>query len=193
MPFLRFALIAVLLVLGISGAMAQTRVRTETIKPTGSAEKIPEIVADVSRLPDPVARMRERILAAARSGDLNKVATVMQSNETMPIFSPTDARDPATYWKENYPESAGLEALSILIGVLESSFVHVEQGTPQEMYLWPYFARMPLRALTPEQKVELFRLITGPDYKEMAEAGHYSFYRVGIGPDGTWHFFVSGD
>ena len=39
---------------------------------------------------------------------------------------------------------------------------------------------------------------TGPgtgrtDYKDMIDFGAYSFYRLGIAPDGTWHFFVSGD
>lgn len=194
MPLRLFACIVLVSALAASGAVAQTRVRTETIKPSAAdARKTPEIVSDPSRLPAPVARMRERILAAARSGDLNKVVTVMQSNGTMPIFSSTEARDPALWWKENYPESAGLEALSILIGVLESPFVHVEQGTPQEMYLWPYFARVPLRSLTPEQRVELFRIVTGADYADMLAAGAYSFYRAGIGPDGTWHFFVTGD
>jgi hypothetical protein len=61
------------------------------------------------------------------------------------------------------------------------------------MYLWPYFARMPIKSITPEQKVELFRLITGADYKDMTEFGAYVFYRLGIAPDGAWHFFVAGD
>ena len=52
----------------------------------------------------------------------------------------------------------------------------------QEIYLWPYFARIPLEALTPEQKVELFRIVTGADYKDMVEFGAYSFYRLGIAP-----------
>jgi hypothetical protein len=52
---------------------------------------------------------------------------------------------------------------------------------------------VPLRRLTPEQKVELFRIVTGSDYKKMKEFGAYIFYRVGIAPDGTWHFFVAGD
>jgi hypothetical protein len=38
----------------------------------------------------------------------------------------------------------------------------------------------------------LFRIITGNDYKEMQDFGAYIFYRLGIGPDGTWHFFVAG-
>lgn len=217
-----FALTALAVLMTSGGALAQTKVRTETIRPPGaqanpqsppadksgvdtqakpspkpappsSSTASPEIVTDLSRLPQPVARMRERILAAAKSGELKKLVTAMQTNETMPIFSLGDDKDPAAFWRQTYPDSGGLEVLAILIGILEAPYVHVEKGTPQEMYLWPYFARMPLKSLSPEQKVELFRIVTGADYKDMLDFGAYSFYRLGIGPDGTWHFFVSGD
>jgi hypothetical protein len=188
----------------MNNAGAQTKVRTETIRPPSDAQArpspappavdaAPQILGDLSLLPQPVARARERILAAAKSGDLKKLVTVMQTSETMPIFSLGEDKDPADFWRKTYPDSDGVEALAILIGVLEMPFVHVDKGTPQEMFLWPYFARLPLKSLTPEQKVELFRIVTGADYKDMMDFGAYSFYRVGIGPDGTWHFFVSGD
>jgi len=90
-------------------------------------------------------------------------------------------------------DSDGIEVLSILTMILEAGYVRVDEGTPQEMYVWPYFVRMSLAALTPQQKVELFRIVTGADYKDMMKLGVYAFYRVGIGPDGTWHFFVTGD
>ena len=189
-------------------ALAQNKVRTETIRPPASPDAAnkpsahitppnlagaPEIITDLSLLPTAVARTRERILAAAQSGDLQKLLTVMQMNETMPIFSFSNEKDPVAFWKSNYPDSDGVEVLSILVTILQTGFVHVDKGTPQEMYLWPYFTRMPLKNLTPEQKVELFRVITGSDYKDMLDFGAYSFYRLGIGPDGTWHFFVAGD
>jgi len=189
-------------------ALAQNKVRTETIRPPASPDAAnkpsahitppnlagaPEIITDLSLLPTAVARTRERILAAAQSGDLQKLLTVMQMNETMPIFSFSNEKDPVAFWKSNYPDSNGVEVLSILVTILQTGFVHVDKGTPQEMYLWPYFTRMPLKNLTPEQKVELFRVITGSDYKDMLDFGAYSFYRLGIGPDGTWHFFVAGD
>lgn len=194
--------------------LAQNKVRTETIRPPAASSPPPgtkfksdghvvtpaeaavgnlEIITDLARLPGAVARTRERLLAAARTGDLQKLVAVMQSNETMPVFSFSDDKDPAGFWKSNYPDSDGIEVLSILITVLEAGFVHVDVGSPQELYLWPYFARMPLKALTPAQKVELFRIVTGADFKDMVEFGAYSFYRLGIAPDGTWHFFVSGD
>jgi hypothetical protein len=171
-------------------SVAQKKVRTESIRPPAGP---PEIVTDIARLPPLVASARQRILEAARSGDLQKLVTVMKSNEPMPSFSPNDEKDPIAYWKTNYPDSDGIEVLAILIEILEAGYLHVDRGTPQEMYLWPYFARTPLNTLTPAQKVDLLKIVTGSDYKDMVDLGHYIFYRLGIGPDGTWHFFVAGD
>lgn len=193
-----------------TAAPAQTKVHTQTIKPPAAAQLAPhaapspaappaqkpaaaEILTDLSSLPAPVARMRERILAAARSGILENVLTVMQSNETMPVFSHGGEKDPLAYWRAIYPDSNGVEVLAVLIGILEAGYVHVEAGTPQDMYIWPYFARVPIENLTPPQRVELFKIITGVDYRDMRDFGAYNFYRLGIGPDGTWHFFVAGD
>jgi hypothetical protein len=149
--------------------------------------------ADLARLPEPVRRMRARILKAAHSGDPQQVLALMQSGGAMPEFSRTQKLDPTAVWNEAYPDSGGVEALSILITILETGFVRVDAGTPQETYLWPYFAPVPLKALTPEQKVDLFRIITSSDYQNMLERGRYDFYRVGIGPDGAWRYFVSGE
>jgi hypothetical protein len=214
--------LAIILALVATGAQAQTRVRTESIKPPGAAATPPappagedkkdkpagkptsraqaapsgtppEIITDLSRLPAAVAATRERILAAAKSGELAKLVTIMRAGETLPVFSLSDDKDPAAFWKANYPDSDGVEVLSILTEILEAPFVHVERGTPEEMYLWPYFARMSLKRLSAEQKVALFRIVTGADYRDMLDFGAYSFYRLGIGPDGVWHYFVSGD
>jgi hypothetical protein len=185
-------------------APAQTQAAPQPAAPTKPAQAPPsaltraqaappEIVTDLTRLPAPVARTRARILEAARSGDVEKLATVMQSGETVPIFTFGDEKSPLIYWRANYPDSGGVEVLAILINILETGFVRIDPGTPQDMYVWPYFAFTPLKSLTPEQKVALFRIVTGADYKEMNEFGAYIFYRLGIAPDGTWHFFVSGD
>jgi hypothetical protein len=217
---LRIPLCLLLLALLASGrAPAQTPVRTETIKPPAAAAgappqapappktaaaaqskptghlaalaAAPEIITDLARLPGAVARTRERILAAARTGDLQKLAALMATDET--VFTFSDDKDPVAFWKTNYPDSDGLEVLAILISVLETGFVRVDEGTRQEMYVWPYFVRLPVKALSSAQKVELFRIVTGPDYKDLLAFGAYAFYRVGIGPQGTWHFFVAGD
>jgi hypothetical protein len=153
----------------------------------------PELSADLARLPPAVLRTRERILAAARTGDLQALLAVMRANGNMPVFSHTQRQDPAAYWKESYPDSEGVEILSILISLLETAPARIDAGTPQEIYLCPEIARLPIRALTPAQKVELFRVVTGSDYKEMLERGRYVFYQVGIGPDGTWRYFLASE
>jgi hypothetical protein len=153
----------------------------------------PEIATDLSRLPPAVLRTRERILAAARTGDLQTLLDLMRANGNMPVFSHTQRQDPAAYWKETYPDSDGVEILSILITILETEPARVDAGTSQETFLWPYFARLPIKSLTPAQKVELFRVVTGSDYKEMLERGRYVFYQVGIGPDGSWRYFLASE
>ena len=209
---------AVLLATAASPALAQNRVKTQVVRPqsppavtreddppaiTGTvpaaksqpappASTAPEIIAELSRLPAPVADMRTRILAAARSGELSRLVSVMQASPTLPIFAQSTGQDPITYWRTNYPDSDGVEILAMLIDILDTPFVVVDAGTPDEMYVWPYFARMPLKTLTAPQKVELFKIVTGSDYREMLDAGAYNFFRVGIGRDGGWRFFVTG-
>jgi hypothetical protein len=218
---IRIAIVAALALAAGGAALAQNRIRTETIRPpqapaapsptpqlsdadikAGARAQAspgvipapaPDIITDLSRLPPAVAQTRERILAAARSGDLERLVAVMRSSGRMPIFSFADAKEPAALWRTSYPDSDGLEVLAILITILESGYTIADKGTAQETYVWPYLARLSLKTLTPEQKVQLFRIVTGSDYKEMIEFGAYSFYRLGIGPDGSWHYFVAGD
>jgi hypothetical protein len=194
------------------GALAQVRVHTETIRPPSPAlpykelspapqdtaeplarSEDPDIIADPARLPPAVAATRERILRAARSGDLQQLAVLMKAGASMPVFSHTQRLDPIAIWRETYPDSDGIEVLSILFTILTTAPIRTDADTPAETYLWPYFARLPLASLTPAQKVDLFRIITGSDYREMLASGRYAFYRLGIGPDGTWRYFISGD
>ena len=214
---LSMLLAAAITVAGGVVVSAQTRVKTQLVRPpapaaepdkdadgpaaTGSIPSepqpaagtgAPEIITDLARLPPPVARMRERILAAARSGELHRLVSVMQSSASLPVFSANRGLDPISYWKANYPDSDGVEILATLIDILDTGFVRVDAGTPQEMYVWPYFARLPLKTLTASQKVDLFKIVTGSDYKDMLAGDAYNFFRVGIARDGSWRFFVSG-
>ena len=153
----------------------------------------PEIATDHTPVPPAVLRTRDRILAAARTGDLQTLLTLMHANANMPVFSHTQRQDPAAYWRETYPDSEGIEILSILISILETEPARIDAGTPQETYLWPYFARLPIKSLTPAQKVDLFRVVTGSDYQQMLQRGRYVFYQLGIGPDGTWRYFLASE
>lgn len=175
-------------------AQAATEPEAQTTPATETAAR-PEVLYDPGLLPEPVRQMRERILEAALSGEPEKLRVAIQSNEMPPAFSFVEEgqSDPIEALKAETGDGSGVELMAILAEVLEAGYVHVDKGTPQEMYVWPYFAQYPLDALTPSQTLELYRIVTAFEVKEMREFGAYNFYRVGIGPDGVWHFFVAGD
>jgi hypothetical protein len=160
---------------------------------TADNKTVPQVFYGEDGLPDKVKAMRRRILDATRTGELDALRPVIEANEMPPAFSGGDTDDPIATLKLLSGDEKGREILAILQEVLEAGYVHVDVGTPQEMYVWPYFTRYPLDKLTGPQMVELFRLITAGDFQDMQDKGVYSFYRVGIGPDGTWHFFEDGD
>ena len=155
---------------------------------------IPDILDDVSALPEPVQRMRALIMDAARTGDLEKLRPLLGTGQSMTSlsFGGIDG-DPVAFLRGASGDGQGQEILAILLEVLEARFVRMDAGTEQELYVWPYFYAMPLDKLTPPQKVELFKLVTAGDYEDMQAFGAYIFYRAGITPDGRWIFFVAGD
>jgi hypothetical protein len=159
-----------------------------------SAESsLPRILRAEADMPEPVRQMRARLMDVARSGDIEALRRLMKAQPEMPSVSFGDPGDPVEYLKALSSDAEGREILAILLEVLESGFVNVEPGTPDELYVWPYFAQYPLDALTPSQLVELFTLLTAADYEDMRSYGGYTFFRVGIAPDGRWLFFLAGD
>ena len=137
--------------------------------------------------------MREMILNAARSGNIETLRPVLDSNELKPTVSFGGAEDPIKYWKETSSDGQGREIMAILTEILEMDFVRMDAGTSNEMYVWPYLAELPLKTLTSDQQIDLYRLVTPQQAKTMKEFGGYIHYRLGIGRDGTWHYFVAGD
>lgn len=145
-------------------------------------------------LPRPVRDLRERLLAIARSGEIEALRPYIETGEdgTVVTFGETPA-DPIEYLKTASGDGEGIEMLAILLEVLQAGYVRSEPATDNEIFVWPYFNGVPLDTLTKAQKVELFELVTAGDYAEMRTFGAYNFYRVGISPDGRLQFFVAGD
>src|SRR5690606_10682734 len=154
----------------------------------------PPILRNPALLPEPVQRMRRLIMEAARSGDINRFRPLLGSPENGTQLSFADQpEDQVDFLRSMSGDAKGYEIMAILLELLEAPFVQVAQGTDEELYVWPYFAAMPLQKLTPEQMVELMTLVTAGDYEGMEEFGAYNFFRVGISPEGEWVFFVAGD
>ena len=153
-----------------------------------------EVIRDIDKAPEPVRRMRELIVEAAASGDIERLAPLLGKGMTETQVSLVETNEtPVETLKGQSGDPDGNEVLAILLDVLATGFVHVGAGTPDELYVWPYFAEKPLSSLTPPEKVDLLRIVTAGDYADMQEFGSYNFYRVGITPDGQWKFFVTGE
>lgn len=157
-------------------------------------EPLPEIQYDLTKLPEPVQNLRDRILEAAKSGDLERLRPLLGSgDEQTQLALGGISGDPIAYLKELAGDEEGQEILAILEEVLSAGYVHMDAGTPNDLYIWPYFFAVPLDKLTAPQRVELFKIITAGDYDDMKAYGAYIFYRIGITPDGKWSFFIAGD
>lgn len=198
--FLRgLALSAALSLVAVSGASAATVVETQRItidppKPIeGQAPAInpagPELHKVGDELPAPVAAMRKKLLDAAYSADLEQLRALIKANPVQPAFSVNEIPDPIEYLKSQSGDGQGLEVLAIMTDVLESGFAHVNIGTPQEMYVWPYFAELPMNKLSKPQLVDVYKIVTSSDFEEMKSSGIYSFYALGISKDGVWQYF----
>jgi hypothetical protein len=153
-----------------------------------------EVIHDISKAPEPVRKMRQQIVEAAASGDLERLRPLMGAGAEqtqVTVGEPTD--DPIGTLKDLSGDPDGDEILAIMLDIVSTGFVHVGQGTAEDMYVWPYFAEKDLKSLTPPERVELLRIVTAGDLSDMQEFGGYNFYRLGITPDGKWKFFTAGD
>ncbi len=154
----------------------------------------PDIETDFSKLPEPVQRMRELLLEAARSGEIERLRSLIGIGETATTLSIGGLEgDPIEFLKEASGDNEGFETLGILVELLETGYVHLDPGGEGEIYVWPYFFAVPFDDLTPRQRVELYTILTAGDVEDSTNFGGYIFYRVGIKPDGQWSFFVAGD
>ncbi|PTE07288.1 hypothetical protein C9427_26625 [Mesorhizobium helmanticense] len=155
---------------------------------------LPEVVYDLGKLPEPVRRMHDLMVEACKSGDIEKLRPLIGTGDAMTQLSLSEIDgDPIAFLKGLAGDTEGQEILAIMEEVLNAGFVHVDVGTPQELYVWPYFFALPLDKLDARQRVELFKIVTAGDYNDMKQFGAYIFYRVGITPAGEWTFFVAGD
>jgi hypothetical protein len=184
---MRHALLTLLAASLLAIGLAGSTVTQAAPKPSRQVE------TDLSKLPERVREMHQRILEAARSGDIEALRPVLESNELMPTFSFGKERDAIAYWKELSDDKKGREILAVLVNILSMPYVRLRAGTSDEMYVWPYLFEADLEKLPPGEEVDLYRLVTPEEARIMKEYGAYIWYRLGIGPDGTWHFFVAGD
>ncbi|TMV01576.1 hypothetical protein FGI60_14385 [Brucella haematophila] len=162
--------------------------------PAPASKPMPEVLRDFDKLPQPVRQMREKMLAAAQSGDIEQLRPLLGEADNSTQLSLEDhEEDVIEFLKSLAGDVEGREILAIIADLLGTGYVHMNAGTDDEVYVWPYFYAMPLDRLTPSQTVELFQIVTASDFEDMKKAGGYIFYSIGIAPDGSWRFFTAGE
>lgn len=155
---------------------------------------VPVIEHDLEKLPPAVKQMRQKIIDAAKSGNVDNLKNLLGSpNDPTELSVSDNVQDPIKFIKEQSADGEGLETLAILIDLLNTGYVHLDSDKEEEIYVWPYFIAIPLDKLTKAETVEIFQIMTAGDLEQMKEIGTYSFYRIGITPDGKWQFFMTGD
>ena len=190
-PLLYLA-VAVGLVYALPLSVPPVRAEKTANEKAAGQNSAPEILRDISILPAGVGRIRAEMLSAAMSGDIEAMRIPVEMNEIPPMIAKEKISDPVAYWRKVARDGEGREILAIMVELFRTGFVRKAAGTGDEMYIWPYFAEIPLDKLTPAQEVELLTLVTPDQLNAMRVSGKYDHYRIGIAHDGTWHFFWNG-
>lgn len=156
----------------------------------------PQVRYGTDRLPGPVQDMREAILSAVRSGRIEELRHAWELNELKPdLGADLGGGDTVAHWKQISGDGEGREILAVLGEILDAGCAVLPLGRDLEnnrIYVWPYLAETDLAKLGPAQEVQLLRLVPPAAAKQMRATGRYTHWRLGIGADGTWHFFRRG-
>jgi hypothetical protein len=130
--------------------------------------KPPEVSRDIDALPAQVRHMRGLILEAVRSGDSEALKKPIEWNEVPPSFGkgvqargrgPAMAAELVRVFRERSGDGSGRETMGQVLNMLAVGYARTNAGTRQEMFVWPYFAALDPRLLTPEQEVDAYRVL----------------------------------
>ena len=149
----------------------------------------PTVLYDTAATPKQVQRILRMIVLAAETGELEEMRAVLESNELKPMVAAKHIDDPIAYWKAQSVDGTGRDILATILDMLSTGFVLKGKGDTG-MYVWPYFAEIDLTTLTPKEQVELYRLVPPKQAKAMLASGEYTGYRLGVAPNGIWHYFL---
>ncbi len=157
---------------------------------------ISEPISDAGALPRPVAAIRQKILQACATRDIEALRIPIDWNEVRPLFERGARRapgeDPIERLKALSFDGKGQEILALLRNVLRQAFVVETRGKAQ-MYVWPAFALKPPPDPSPDERQLMLACVRFADLGRSDAAGRPPPMRVGIAADGVWHYFWSAD
>lgn len=148
--------------------------------------------AQTPQLPEHVADIRDAILAAARSGNIDELKAAFDMSGTLPDLGIPGVTDPVAALKTESADGKGREILATLIELLNMPAATQPFGSDIEnnlLYVWPYLAERPLDKLTPSEEVDLYRLVSPAKAAEMHEKKRWMWWCLVITADGNWLMF----
>ena len=157
---------------------------------------ISEPMTDAAALPRPVAAIRQKILQACAKRDVEALRIPIDWNEVRPLFERGAGRapgeDPIERLKALSYDGRGEETIAILRAVLRQSYVQETRG-PTRTFIWPAFALKPPDDPTPDERQIMLTCVRFADLGRSDANGRLIPMRIGVGSDGTWHYFWSVD
>jgi hypothetical protein len=152
------------------------------------------ISEDFSALPAPVRETREKLIAAARSGDIEALRPIIEAQGYEPRVSFGDVDDAVDHLKEQSGDPEGRTILAILADTLDAPYGVLGASSDQPIYIWPYLAGLSdFTSLTPSQQVDALRIVTWSNFEDLQMLGAWYYWRALISKDGGWQAFVAGD
>ena len=153
-------------------------------------------MTDASALPRAVAAIRQKILQACATRDIEALRIPIDWNEVRPLFERGVKRppgeDPVERLKALSFDRKGEEMLTLLRNVLRQAYV-IETRGKTHMYVWPAFALKPPADSTPDERQLMLACVRFADLSRADSSGRPPPMRVGIAADGVWHYFWSAD
>ncbi|CAN1724641.1 conserved exported protein of unknown function [Hyphomicrobium sp. 1Nfss2.1] len=178
-------------------AAAPKPVAEEKVTGTSTtAKKQRKSIDDPGKLPPSAEEMRQALLFATRTGNIEDLREALDWNEIKPETAAPAGEDPIAFWKRSSGDGHGREVLAALAELLSLHPAELPLGRDLEnniVYVWPYLAEAALDQLTPAQEVELLRLVGPAEAKQMREKKKWTWWRLTIGADGVWHSFKKGE
>jgi hypothetical protein len=163
-------------------------------KPTDArpTETVSEPIVDPTLLPTSVRMMREKILAACETNDIESLRIPIDWNETRPLFQRgvKAGTDPIELLKALSFDGKGREIVSLARAVLAQPYVRIARG-PFAAYEWPAYARRPAPPADEDEASALWACVRFADLARSNAQGRPHVMRLGIGADGVWHYFWS--
>ena len=148
----------------------------------------------IENLPAPVAKTQREIIETAQFGNMNPMLEIAEQSEIWPVpdFGPdADYLEPPIYsWLKQSQDTDGRYILAQMIEVLSLPYAKKPLTEGVDLYIWPYFAEADLTYPCTEDMIDLLKIVTPTEYKDIRKTGQYTGYQLAIGTDGTWHYFA---